>query len=433
MDGEAKDLVKPDVPEMFKPVFDLKNDSRAALGRPTGSTTAFFGFGEEDLALPMENGILVFRMRTNRFSAIPAEYERGFRIDVLTPPKIGSVEIREIWNVDAGKRMGAAGVGAAISLGDSENPIRRQEISRFAELAAGHAVVIPIVAELDWYRKHSETFFENRANELATELAKRTQALAEAERQLAESRESRLKNVGVIGVLKNVATSFGHEKLERQVRQAEQRISETREAMAANDNEATKHRRFSLDDAIARLVDAEDDFFRKYREFCIVRHFRERFETEIGGVRTQRNNLQTRVSELQAKNAKTAANISELETKLPELRALLGRDTESLREQERALVDAEQLATKLETDFRKSFEKLVGQPAAIEMTESHGQTPTIEKREAETDDASESESLSFRCPECNKTISFREDSDFYLVICPKCGTTIDLTELEPEN
>lgn len=39
----------------------------------------------------------------------------------------------------------------------------------------------------------------------------------------------------------------------------------------------------------------------------------------------------------------------------------------------------------------------------------------------------------FRCPECGSLFSCDDDSEEYLVECPKCGTQLDLTELEPES
>lgn len=431
MDNDATDSAQWSVPDLFKPAFVTTSEPVAALGHPAGPVTAFFGFGEDDRALPMENGLLVFRRRANRFTAVSAEYERGIRIDMLTPPRIGSVELRTLCMLDDGRK--AVGLIIEEDAGELDNPILDEEKSRFAKLIAEHAALVPILSELDWFRNRSEDFFASRAHELAAELLERTRTLSEAERKLAESRESRLKNVGVIGVLKNAATSLGHEWLERQVRQAGQRISETREAMAANDEEAAKHRRFSLEDTIARLVDAEECFFRKYREFCLVRHFRAQFEAEIVGGRLLRNDLESRIVELRSKNAKIAAEIAELETRLPELRAMLRRDTESLSQQERALVAAETSNAALEKTFRESFEALVGHPPAFANGAPDEQGHLPGTPEDETGGAQGGESLSFRCPECGRAISVREDSDTYLANCPECGATIDLTELEPET
>lgn len=40
--------------------------------------------------------------------------------------------------------------------------------------------------------------------------------------------------------------------------------------------------------------------------------------------------------------------------------------------------------------------------------------------------------LIYRCPHCSEGFAVEDDSDAYLVQCPSCGKTIDLTELEPE-
>ena len=408
------------IPELFRPAFEVRDESLAVLGEPTGSDGPFFGFGEEDRALPMERGLLVFRRRIQRYSAIPAETERENPVDMSSTPEIGSLELPDVWNIPDGAARIDALLEHADRPGDGRNPLVAEEENRFKKLVSERAALAPLLAELDWYRNNSAELFEARRRDLVSQLAKQTGELDVAEKKLAESRESRSRTTGLLGTLKNAATSLGFGWLEGQVARAERRVAETREALAANAGEAERYDRFPFLDAIDRLVEAEAAFLGSYKEYCRIRHFRKRFETDILQNRALREEQARRIAELRSKIAETETEIRCLETRLPELRGELAAELDSLHCQEAGLRETEVADKARKEAFRNSFEALVG--ASPPWHDDNGADAGLEPAEG---------MVSFRCPKCGGMIAVQEDSDAYLAECPTCGETIDLTEIEP--
>lgn len=424
MDAREANAGPNGIPDLFRPVFEDRSDEIARLGKITGPAAPFFGFGEENQALPMEHGLLVFRWRVGRYSVVPALAERGNPVDLLEPPSSGSVSVRDLWREGKDSET-LEWKGASVAATVPESPLSAEERNRFAELLLARETLKPIVSELDWYRNNSAKSYESRRNALLLRLEERTRTLREAESKLEESKRS--KNAGLFVALKNAAINLVNGP-ESQVRQARRKVEETREAIDSNEKELRKHEQFPLDETISSLVEAEGVFHQKYRDFCLIRHFHRQFEIDIGQKRSIQKERSTLLAKTRLRNEELANEIARLEQRLPELRRELQFGSEEMLRRQNDLRETESANAAIEAAFRESFASLVG-----ESFERFEPEATAQDNPSGSDGTTDNVILSFRCPNCGGTIAVKEDSDDYIAVCPSCGTAVDVTELDPES
>ena len=332
------------VPEAFEAAWRMTDGSPSVLGSvKNGRPIPYFGFGAEDEALEMENGLLVRRKRLNRFGIVPYQEESETSIDIWSPPSLNGVELNDIWSVadpadipdlqppaalpppppSSSRGAGNADDGEVGSV----DPFSEPEREAFSELLGRHSDLTELQSEFDWFRSNSKDGYSSKRRNLSAQLAQ-----CEDDRASARAELDRVRKEGGKGVFSGIKASWKASGLETKIAKIAETVKSILEEINAIDSEAKRHENWPESVKTEELVRKEDAHHAAYLEYCRVRHFRNRWKKEIAEERKVLDGLKVEISALQESARQTEEEIDDMEKRLPVLKDRLAETRSTLAE-----------------------------------------------------------------------------------------------------
>lgn len=328
------ELEKGNLPEGFEEAPKSLGIRFAALGKPLSTNSvAYWGFGSESKALPMENGLLVYRKHLHRFAIVPYVRDGGSAVDLLSNPE--EVDVSD-------------------SCINNDSEFRERELDCDERMEQMREEMHQLLVAIDWYQGNDAKRYEEHKRELQRELAGLESERKEIGDQLAASKAS-----AKTGIFASVGSWWKESGLEVDLDRKKTQIQAKLKEIKENDEEASRHASWPIADNLIALEKAEDEYHAIFSEYCIARHFRERIWEEVLQGRNAMAELDEEINSLRESAENTAAQIAEMEKRLPALRAEFTATKSKLTAQEKKRQESEAVFTEREKLLKDSCEALM--------------------------------------------------------------------------